>query len=306
MSVSADYCDTINLYCNETAIEVVSLEADIGEVVETHSSNILADDESYTDSIFDSELDQMLEPKLVKRLLELPDIVTARRDAVNWILKVHAYYQFRPETAYLSVNYLDRFLSFHSLPQGKGWPMQLLAVACLSVAAKLEETNVPLLLELQILEPRFLFKPSTIQRMELLVMAKLKWRLHIITPFYFLHYFIAKLSCASPDCNNFSSVFPRSSDLIINICRVINFLDYTPSAVAASAVLWVTNQTVDDPKLECLHEKVNRDKVKRCYNLVKKNMSKLSQWDYSCKMPCKEVFCAKEFKSRHSSSPNKC
>lgn len=32
------------------------------------------------------------------------------------LVQVHALYHFRPITAFLSVNYLDRFLSFHSLP----------------------------------------------------------------------------------------------------------------------------------------------------------------------------------------------
>ncbi|KAG8642750.1 hypothetical protein MANES_12G115800v8 [Manihot esculenta] len=255
----------------------------------------------------------MPETQLVTRFLELPEIVTARQDAVNWMLKVQAYYHFRPETACLSVNYLDRFLSFHTLPEaGKGWPLQLLAVACLSIAAKMEETNVPLLLDLQILEPRFLFKPSTVQRMEILVMARLKWRLHIITPFDFLHYFIEKLSCPSSNFNgSIHSVLSRSSDLIISILRVINFLDYTPSSIGAAAVLWVTNQTMDDPKLGCLHKRVNKDMVKRCYNLIKKNMSKLSHCNKVLNVTIHarchaRKFCNKGFKSSHSSPPNKC
>ncbi|RRT54390.1 hypothetical protein B296_00026268 [Ensete ventricosum] len=61
----------------------------------------------------------------------------ARQEAVTWILKVsspaagdcldrllvfrlqvHEYYCFRPLTACLAVNYLDRFLSRHCLPEG--------------------------------------------------------------------------------------------------------------------------------------------------------------------------------------------
>eukprot|EP00249_Psilotum_nudum_P005242 c18694_g3_i2 orf=481-927(+) len=40
----------------------------------------------------------------------------ARQNAVSWILKVQAHYNFGPLTAALSVNYLDRFLSRHQLP----------------------------------------------------------------------------------------------------------------------------------------------------------------------------------------------
>jgi len=36
------------------------------------------------------------------------------------------------------------------LQQTSGWPLQLLSVACLSLAAKMEETLVPSLLDLQV------------------------------------------------------------------------------------------------------------------------------------------------------------
>lgn len=106
----------------------------------------------------------------------------------------------------------------------KGWSWQLLSVACLSLAAKLEETRVPSLLELQIsMEPaccRFMFKPATVQRMELLVMSSLNWRMHIITPLNFLDHFIAKLlySCFDRpfDHQQFTQISSRASDLILS------------------------------------------------------------------------------------------
>lgn len=36
------------------------------------------------------------------------------------------------------------------MQKGKAWMMQLLTVACLSLAAKMEETEVPLILDLQV------------------------------------------------------------------------------------------------------------------------------------------------------------
>jgi hypothetical protein len=36
------------------------------------------------------------------------------------------------------------------LQQGKVWMLQLLSVACMSLAAKMEETEVPILLDLQV------------------------------------------------------------------------------------------------------------------------------------------------------------
>lgn len=77
----------------------------------------------------------------------------ARTEAVQWILKVSGYYSFSAATALLALNYLDRFLfscCFQSHREKKPWMTQLASVACLSLAAKVEETQVPLLLDLQV------------------------------------------------------------------------------------------------------------------------------------------------------------
>lgn len=73
-----------------------------------------------------------------------------RREAVEWMLKVNAHYGFTTLTAVLSVNYLDRFLSSFCFQRDKPWMIHLVAVTCLSLAAKVEETHVPLLLDLQV------------------------------------------------------------------------------------------------------------------------------------------------------------
>lgn len=104
----------------------------------------------------------------------------------------------------------------------KAWPLQLLSVACLALAAKMEERKVPLLLDLQVIESRFLFKPKTVQRMELLVMASLKWRLRTITPFDFVHLFISKLLCSASTWGDLSYIVSLVSDVIIRTCLGIN------------------------------------------------------------------------------------
>jgi cyclin D1/2/4 len=129
-------------------------------------------------------------------------------------LQVYTYYNFSSVTAYLAVNYLDRFLSQYELPEGRDWMTQLLSVACLSIAAKMEETVVPQCLDLQIGEPRFLFEVETIHRMELLVLTNLNWRMQAVTPFSYIDYFLRKLNSgnAAP-----RSWLLRSSELILRI-----------------------------------------------------------------------------------------
>jgi cyclin D3 len=86
-----------------------------------------------------------------------PYLAGDRREAVEWMLKVNACYSFSALTAVLAVNYLDRFLlaGFRGDrargERTKPWMIQLASVACLSLAAKVEETHVPLLLDFQVL-----------------------------------------------------------------------------------------------------------------------------------------------------------
>ncbi|GAB4852318.1 hypothetical protein Ancab_016511 [Ancistrocladus abbreviatus] len=74
---------------------------------------------------------------------------SARLDAIDYILRTRALFGFRFQSAYLSALYFDRFLSKRSIDSQKRWTIELLSVACLSLAAKLEECRVPGLSELQ-------------------------------------------------------------------------------------------------------------------------------------------------------------
>ncbi|XP_059066780.1 cyclin-D1-1-like isoform X2 [Cryptomeria japonica] len=97
----------------------------------------------------------------VERYLNLDLDLAARQEAISWMNKVQAHNNLRPLTAYLSVNYLDRFLSSYQSQQGIGCPLQLLLVACLSLATKMED-KVPPLTDLQIGGAKFDFEAQTI------------------------------------------------------------------------------------------------------------------------------------------------
>ncbi|KAI5054741.1 hypothetical protein GOP47_0029886 [Adiantum capillus-veneris] len=158
----------------------------------------------------------------------------SRQKAISWLFKVRAFYNFGPLTAALSINYLDRFLSRCQFPMGKSWMIQLLSVACLSLAAKMEEVDVPILLELQV-APDCLFKPETIQRMELLVLSTLEWRVSSVTPFSYVDYFLCK--CRLFGNGTGRAILVRISDLILSAMQDMRFLAYQSSSIAAAAFL---------------------------------------------------------------------
>ncbi|GFP92731.1 cyclin-d3-2 [Phtheirospermum japonicum] len=70
-------------------------------------------------------------------------------DAIKWMLSVIGYYGFSALTSVLVLNYYDIFITSLCFQKDKPWMSQLATIACLSIAAKAEETQVLLLLDLQ-------------------------------------------------------------------------------------------------------------------------------------------------------------
>ncbi|XP_073121649.1 cyclin-D1-1-like [Henckelia pumila] len=242
-----------NLYCNEELSDADS---------PTHypATESESDDSPLIARLLDSERHHMPRQDYLRLR---PIHLTSRQNSINYILKVHAAYRFKPVTAFLSVNYFDRFLSSHTLPES-GWPFQLLSVACLSLAAKMEEMYAPLLLHLQLFEPAYVFEPKTVQRMELCVMATLHWRLRSVTPFDYLHYFVSKLPSSS--ASKFHSILSLASHLILNSARVMDFVIFPPSVMASAALISATGESLSSS--ETFHEGVDREMVSSCQQLM--------------------------------------
>ncbi|EHA8588067.1 Cyclin-D3-1 [Cocos nucifera] len=185
------------------------------------------------------------------------------------VFLVHAHYKFGPLSGYLSVNYMDRFLSAYKLPEGKAWMTQLLIVACLSLAAKIEETEVPLSLDLQVGEAKYVFEAKTIQRMELLVLSTLKWRMQAVTPFSFIDYFLQKFNDGNSPIN---SVVSQSVELILSSIRGTGFLGFRPSEIAAAVAFSALGEiqivAIENTLTHCIH--VDKERVLRCYEVIQK------------------------------------
>ncbi|KAJ1697496.1 hypothetical protein LUZ63_006008 [Rhynchospora breviuscula] len=274
MALTPDLSASSNLFCAEDAGDIAAWsDARSAPPASSATSAPISDrwalpfsdsSNQFLSTLLASEPDLMPRSDYLSRLRDQSIDATSRQDAVNWMLKVNELFRFRPVTAYLSVSYLDRFLSTHSLPGGAGgWPMQLLSVACVSVAAKVEETHVPLLLELQSLDggSRFLFESRTVRRMELLLMSALQWRVQGITPFDFLPFFSS---------DSAFDLFPCASALIVATQRVVDFLAYRPSEIAAAALLCSADKLAGDSfeSLCTFDNLIDKESVTGCRQLM--------------------------------------
>ncbi|KAF3781154.1 Cyclin-D1-2 [Nymphaea thermarum] len=185
------------------------------------------------------ELEGRYTPEIgfARRLRSHPLECSARLEATEWILEVEtagSFLGFRPLTVYLAVNYMDRFLSVHDFPTN-GWTYELLSVACLSLAAKMEESGAPSLPVIQRAGlGRHFFEPDSLFRMEIVILSKLNWKLRSVTPFSFIELFARKVN---PSQEHNGAIVSRGIQLILSIIRVVDFENFRPSSVAAAAVL---------------------------------------------------------------------
>ncbi|XP_016516050.1 cyclin-D3-1 [Nicotiana tabacum] len=259
------------LYCEEERWEE-SLEDEISEEKTRSFPLPLLEQDLYWEneellSLFTKEKETISNFDTIKTD---PLLCLARNEAVKWILKVNAHYGFSTLTAILAINYFDRFISSVHFQKDKAWMIQLVAVTCLSLAAKVEETQVPLLLDFQVEDAKYVFEAKTIQRMELLVLSSLKWRMNPVTPLSFLDHIIRRLGLKSHIHWEFLKQCERLLLLVIADCR---FLCYMPSVLATATMLHVIHQVepcnaVDyqNQLLEVLN--ISKEKVNDCYELI--------------------------------------
>ncbi|KAF0914570.1 hypothetical protein E2562_030375 [Oryza meyeriana var. granulata] len=179
-----------SLYCPEEHLDLFHDPAEEEQELELQQPPPLLDD----------ELPALFEALRGKEeaVLADDDGVAGREAAVGWALRAVARLGFSALTAALAVAYLDRCFLGGALRLGdRPWMSRLAAVACVALAAKVEETRVPLLLDLQLCaatavdradaDEAYVFEAKTVRRMELLVLSALGWRMHPVTPLSYLH-----------------------------------------------------------------------------------------------------------------------
>ncbi|XAR55445.1 hypothetical protein NMG60_11035515 [Bertholletia excelsa] len=201
--------------------------------------------------------------------LEAADLdISVRREAVSLIL--HCSSNFDPFLPYLAINYLDRFLSAKGMLQIKPWVVGLLAVSCVSLALKMREIDFSIS-DIQG-DEGFIFDTQTIQRMELLILGALQWRMRSITPFSFINFFISLFKFKDPPLLH--ALKARATEIIFKAQNDTKLLEFRPSIIAASALLSASHELFP-LQFPCFQgavsscSYVNKEKLLKCCNVMK-------------------------------------
>ncbi|XP_073274879.1 cyclin-D3-3-like [Primulina huaijiensis] len=262
-----------HLYCEEERFDEDSgcgFGLDINEIREKPFSFLNESDFSWEDDeLFTLLIKEKDQAEL--RCTEIsPILETGRNEAITWMLKVIAHYGFTAVTGFLAVYYYDIFVSSPCFQKDKPWMSQLAAVACLSIAAKVEETRVPLLLDLQVDESKYVFEAKTIQRGELLVLSTLKWKVNLVTPLSFFDHIVRRFGLIA---NLQTEFLRRCESLVLTIVTDCRFVHFLPSVIAAATMKYVIREIQTSVALEYENQlmtvlRTSKDKADACHELI--------------------------------------
>ncbi|KAK6942140.1 Cyclin, C-terminal domain [Dillenia turbinata] len=155
-----------------------------------------------------------------------PDINDKMRAIlIDWLIEVHNKFELLPETLYLTINIIDRYLSSKAVPRRE---LQLVGISAMLLACKYEEIWAPEVNDFVCISD-MAYSHRQILVMEKSILAKLEWYLTVPTPYVFLVRFI-KASIPDQDVENLVYFFAELG--MMNYATII----YRPSMIAASAV----------------------------------------------------------------------
>ncbi|XP_040870487.1 mitotic cyclin a2-type isoform X3 [Glycine max] len=159
---------------------------------------------------------------------------------VDWLVEVSEEYKLVPDTLYLTVNLIDRYLSTRLIQKQK---LQLLGVTCMLIASKYEEMCAPRVEEFCFITDNTYTKEEVL-KMEREVLNLVHFQLSVPTIKTFLRRFIqaAQSSYKAPYVE-LEFLANYLAELALVECSFFQFL---PSLIAASAVFlakWTLNES---------------------------------------------------------------
>ncbi|KAL8194086.1 hypothetical protein R6Q57_026328 [Mikania cordata] len=175
---------------------------------------------------------------------------------IDWLIEVHHKFGLQPETLFLTVNLIDRFLAKQSVIRKN---LQLVGLVAMLLACKYEEVSVPIIDDLIFISDKA-YSRSQILKMEKLMLITLEFNMSFPTPYVFMKRFLKAAQSESK--------LDQMSFFLIELCLVeYEMLKFPPSLLAAASVYagqcslyglkqwsktceWHTNYS-EDQLLEC-------------------------------------------------------
>jgi len=145
---------------------------------------------------------------------------------IDWLVDVHKKYKLRPETLFLSVNLIDRYLDSQVTAQRQ---LQLVGVTALMIAAKFEEVYPPQVKDFVYVTDKA-YTREDILKMEVSILKVLQFKICRPTAMHFLERYQSANGCT--DAHRDLGQYLLELSLV-----EYKMIKYAPSHLAAAAIL---------------------------------------------------------------------
>jgi len=201
-----------------------------------------------------------------------------RSTIVDWINQVGGVCSLKNLTVHSAVAFMDNFMDCMPVDRSR---LQLVASACILIAAKIEEQedNIPRIAALSHYSGNS-FSHEFVIKMESFILNRLQWELVILTPFNFLEYYL--LVSFSPNeistaphlapYEKARSYLSKTAEFFVDLCEHQSiFREYLPSIVAGSCVAAARQmlqlRPVWCPALQLISG-LTTDDISHCFNSI--------------------------------------
>jgi len=145
------YCEEKCLGNDEEDVGVSSISSDFDAVASESDVSCPQDDEDQLLALFSKE--EKIAHLSEEELNASKSFMGMRKGILDWMKRVSAHHDFCANTVVLGVNYFDNFMLRFGCRSDLPWMRQVAAIACLSLASKVQETRANrahLLLDFQV------------------------------------------------------------------------------------------------------------------------------------------------------------
>ena len=177
--------------CFEEIDEIYNLEMTVNQVEQTKASvdKVLINDTRVLENMLNEEKINVVRDYCGDVQTEIA--AHMRKIVTDWMLEVCEDQQCQPEVFFLSVNYLDRFLSLVNIKKSQ---FQLLASVCILLASKFSQV-VSITSDQLVIYTDNLISSAMIRDWEINVLRVLQWELSTPTSHSFLNHFCSRFMC---------------------------------------------------------------------------------------------------------------
>ena len=192
---------------------------------------------------------------------------------IDWLIEVHLKFKLLPETLFLTINFIDRYLQNNQTPRDK---LQLIAVSSLLIACKYEEIYPPEISSFVYITDNA-YNKDDILNYEIKILGDLEYDLTYPTPLRFLEIVAIKLGFSN------DKVFLNKMMYLIELCLCkLFFYNYTylELVLACCLFLYEKNYFFTQNVIRCfnLGENCNKlEKIKNCVFDVKKLLEYMNE-----------------------------